>query len=590
MRAGIWCLGVAALAGCTSEVTTGPEDEAGKADDVTEIGSVVMPEQGWDGPTRSAMYHITQGSELMPLTWFMNLEDAELDALFVDRLGDFGILADPTSPAGLPVGFTQHVDEETASLYGDRRWVGVNCALCHTGQIKVRGRSIRIDGGASLIDFPAFQRALLAAARRTLDDPNRFALFAASVGVADDVALRQNLGKFVRRFGERLTRSDPEYVEAGQRVLSGPGRLDGLGAPVNETLCKLAELGDPILRALIEKPENCATAQPAASIPHIWGAPQQEFVQWGGNVHVSLGRNVGEVQGVYGTNWVESVLGVPVFRTSANFESSHAIETTLKDLRPPSWRAMATDGLLPPLDEDLVQRGAALFERECESCHATRPALTPPSEQGYRYWKVNVSDVGTDPRLLNRQNTRTAVLPTILTIPFSLAFGANAIGPGNVVNATNYRALVIVATIKEQFIADGLFGTRRADQLEDCRSPRDQALVGYKGRGLEGIAFTGPFLHNGSVPTIDDLLRPVAERPASFHVGCTDFDTARLGFACDARSARPFLFDTRLPNNSNRGHEYGTTLDEDDRAALLEFIKTIEQPANPPVPASGLCL
>lgn len=94
----------------------------------------------------------------------------------------------------------------------------------------------------------------------------------------------------------------------------------------------------------------------------------------------------------------------------------------------------------------------------------------------------------------------------------------------------------------------------------------------YKARPLNGIWATAPYLHNGSVPTLDELLQPQAKRSARFKVGSRKFDPVRVGFET---TDGPFEYDTSLPGNSNAGHEYATGLNPQQRAQLLEFLKSL---------------
>jgi len=111
---------------------------------------------------------------------------------------------------------------------------------------------------------------------------------------------------------------------------------------------------------------------------------------------------------------------------------------------------------------------------------------------------------------------------------------------------------------------------------------------GYVAPPLDGIWCRGPYLHNGSVPTLADLLLPAAQRPVSFYVGGdTAYDLQRVGvtyseeLASDGSrrgaraSAKQFEFDTRDPSNSNGGHEYSNKLSASDATALLEYLKTL---------------
>jgi len=113
-------------------------------------------------------------------------------------------------------------------------------------------------------------------------------------------------------------------------------------------------------------------------------------------------------------------------------------------------------------------------------------------------------------------------------------------------------------------------------------------LLAYKGRPLSGIWATAPYLHNGSVPTLYDLLLPPKDRPPSFPVGTREFDPIRVGFVTrgpDGKIAQPstensFVLRTRddagrvIDGNSNAGHDYGNAaLTDTERWELVEYLK-----------------
>ena len=103
---------------------------------------------------------------------------------------------------------------------------------------------------------------------------------------------------------------------------------------------------------------------------------------------------------------------------------------------------------------------------------------------------------------------------------------------------------------------------------------------GYVGEPLAGLWLNGPYLHNGSVPTLRDLLEPPPQRPAAFVRGLDVLDARNGGFvapACDPREQPPegFCFDTRLVGNSNEGHLYGTALPQSDKSDLLAYLLTL---------------
>ncbi|MDQ6861655.1 MAG: hypothetical protein M3032_10945 [Verrucomicrobiota bacterium] len=125
---------------------------------------------------------------------------------------------------------------------------------------------------------------------------------------------------------------------------------------------------------------------------------------------------------------------------------------------------------------------------------------------------------------------------------------------------------------------------------------------GYANMPLDGVWARAPYLHNGSVPTLRDLLNPVAERPQVFYRGYDVFDQEKVGFIADptrfnedgtskddpANEQHFFRYETqprtdgltpreRNEGNLNSGHEgerYGTMLSADEKDALVEYLKT----------------
>ena len=102
-------------------------------------------------------------------------------------------------------------------------------------------------------------------------------------------------------------------------------------------------------------------------------------------------------------------------------------------------------------------------------------------------------------------------------------------------------------------------------------------LTGYVAQFLDGIWLRAPYLHNGSVPSLAALLLPPAQRPQTFWRGYDVYDPARVGFVTQGPAAERAgtQFDTRLRGNASQGHVFGTSLPARDKAALLEYLKTL---------------
>ena len=139
------------------------------------------------------------------------------------------------------------------------------------------------------------------------------------------------------------------------------------------------------------------------------------------------------------------------------------------------------------------------------------------------------------------------------------------------------------------------------DYRPDTTAQPYSSLVAYKARSLNGIWATGPYLHNGSVPTLYDLLLPhkksddptldaegnaIEYRPTEFLIGARELDPVRVGFKSSGYSG--FNYSTAIAGNTNTGHEYAAgrtpqlgqtkplpALNKTQRMQLLEFIKTL---------------
>jgi hypothetical protein len=105
-----------------------------------------------------------------------------------------------------------------------------------------------------------------------------------------------------------------------------------------------------------------------------------------------------------------------------------------------------------------------------------------------------------------------------------------------------------------------------------------QTKGSYEARVMEGIWAAAPYLHNGSVPTLAELLKPAAERVKAFKVGPA-YDTVNIGLAADQTWFNYTLTTTdcidRNSGNSRCGHEFGTQLSPDEKKALMEYLKTL---------------
>ena len=255
--------------------------------------------QNWNASDQQQFWFLDQGSQVMPYRWFLALEQAGSETLFRDdaHMDGFRYLPQQASgknPDGLPIGFTKG-EAEGNEVYEEisDEWVGLTCAACHTGQIEFNGQKMLIDGAPTMADFEGFMQALVESLQATLDDGQKFDRFATRVLESDSAIpaakglLREQLEEVtrIRTAWNRRNQGDHPY---------GFARLDAIGAIFNEVTA--GGLGIPA---------NARPANAPVSYPFLWDTPQHDRVQWNGSVENSgagaLGRNVGEVLGVFGS-------------------------------------------------------------------------------------------------------------------------------------------------------------------------------------------------------------------------------------------------------------------------------------------------
>lgn len=527
--------------------------------------------QNWGEQERQWFYHASQGTRLLPMAWFLALEQPRSDPSeappFSDpeHLARFGFLPDPVSPTlnphGLPVGFAEDRGEPPKA--GDAPQpprMGLTCAACHTGEVEHRGRRLRIDGGPAMVDFGAFQKRLEAALEATAEEDERFDRFAARVlksPVGADTsenraALRGGLRKAVEDADRANKLADDLKLEV---TAEGPGRLDALGRG-----------GNLLFGEALRDPRNFAKIDAPVSFPALWDTAWFRWAQYNGSIAQPMARNVAEALGVRAE--VQLIEEDARYRSSVRMREIDAMERSLagegpgQGLRSPAW----PEKHLGPIDRARAERGRGHHERLCAGCHQGWNARSTYGRPEVRLTMVGVRQIGTDPNAAMNFVRRTVHLPW---------------EPSPVTAAEALRK--VTDGVMERWFAET--GVAPEDRWEmGVRSENEwRAAPEYRARPLNGIWATAPYLHNGSVPNLYELLLPADQRSAVFHVGSRKFDPRRVGFDGSAAEGR-FRFDTSLPGNSNRGHEFrdgprgngviGPALSEEQRWDLIEFLKT----------------
>ncbi len=553
---------------------------AGCAHNIPDDGFVYL-DQGWSNADRQWFYTTTQGSQLIPYDWFLAVEQAENEDAFRSdaNINRYRYLTNVATsyynPDGLPVGMTRYEDPTGEA------WVGFTCAACHTAQIEYKGSKMRIDGAPALADHTGFHDGLIAALDKTGTEDAKFDRFAAKVlGEAPDDTAR---GTLRDRVVELTAELKAWQARSHSPVAYGNARVDAFGIILNE-----------VSGTALGLPENYRAPDAPVSYPFLWDTPQHDFVQWNGiarnGVLGSLGRNVGEVLGVFGRVKVKkSRFGYP---SSANTRNLRDMEDHIKQLYSPKWPET-----LPPVDAQMAAAGEVHYNKYCSGCHVVLgdAERTDPKRQ-ITAKMAKVSKLGTDPRMATNFIQRKAKTGRLKGAKTKVIVGRSRLGAeepagallSHVVKGVIIRRVVDrvsgptvegVENIKvsEKSLQAALSGLAPEGEpsVETVQMNKDSPLLAYKARPLNGIWATAPFLHNGSVPNLFQLLLPSEQRVTSFAVGSREFDPVNVGFE-SAPSTADFLFDTSLLGNSNAGHEYGTgKLSDAERWELVEYMKTL---------------
>jgi hypothetical protein len=532
--------------------------------------------------------------------------------------------------ADLPIGFV--TDCQNARKFGvtnltwragqkpTEPWVGMNCSACHTNAVEFHyadgkpdpTQTVLIDGAPTLGDFQGFMAALETSLEQTLADDRRFARFAAAVlpageSQADRSKLQAAMASLIA-WNQKLA-----TLNADATTRYGDGRLDAIGHIFNKV-------------ALAALPDGTQTSNPAdapVSYPFLWNVPQLDKVEWNGiapNLPIkvlgiedpgALVRNTGEVTGVFADLTVAPHVGAKGYASSARIDRLDEMEQQLRSLHAPAWPARfglnrTTDKTSPAYARS-VDRGSDLFAVNCASCHAVPKAFGDTSEK-FKVKLTPVADLGTDMWMACNTSFDQAQAGAFTGEQQNLVVG-NPI-PASASNFSLVQAGVVGTLLgqKAQLVGSVLRGVLGLDnglpqpppplrgyqvvapkefRANACRGamahptdPHNAQLV-YKGRPLQGIWATAPYLHNGSVPSLYTLLLPPEKRPKTFCVGSRLFDPKEVGFAYQGACATTFQFNvtaadgSAIPGNSNAGHVYGTGLTDDDRYALIEYMKTL---------------
>jgi hypothetical protein len=520
--------------------------------------------------------HLAEGSEFIPVRLARALVSERTGRPFFEMPERFGMIAGNGKDA-LPVGLVVGPNAYPA-LHKLGPAAGFNCAACHSAEIRFNGKSMLVNGAPGRTDFSGFQEDLVESAKATLRSPKKLARFISDLSrqrraelpasvrattldanaVEAHLAAR-DLTASLNDYARRTAAKDP----AADAVRPAPD-LEEADAPMQEYAASVRALGEVMgksndlagtestsmrfdfgrvdafgsARKLIfrEKPDPDNVP---VCYPPIWKFADEPWLHYDGNTRSVLARNVGQVIGL------KARFEPRTFDSSVNLRNIHKLETIARKLQPPRWPVE----LLGRIDRSLAGQGRPLYQAHCSGCHDRR------DEHGDALMFTAAQLDVTDGRVMQfgRPLAKGAFAGKSYSDGLQIALG-------RVMDNARAREQIGAAEWREMF----------GDRPNEWRTTNR-----YAARPLHGVWATAPYLHNGSVPTLEDLLSPVAQRPTKFYTDNRTYDPAKVGYSTAAASNQSEPFRVNGNQNSNRGHLAGTQLSLPERRALLEYLKTL---------------
>ena len=491
----------------------------------------------WTKTDLELFLHGSMSTEVVPETVLQAFVATYPDLFPTRDFTHLGLITDKSF--GWPIGFSRG----SAAHLGGLPAVGINCAACHVAEVTFGDSKIRVLGMTSHFDAEGFFGALIGATFRT-QDPSNLKKFLQAYLELNSGSKGAELSKnFVTRWQAQeqqittMVKDDPFGAKG-----AGPGGLQVIGAnelrldAVSLPNANLAEQTRSMLRlfhnirAALHVPDLPPDKLPPASGPGrndafgllsavLFGQPQPY-----GPVKYGLVWNLkdrhwvhwdGNTQSPLGRNLLAALgLGAPLIGKEGKLDFALVKRQT-----------ELSEKILPPkypwsIDAVMASRGAAQYQANCASCHDGRETDARLHEPG---------EIGTQP----------------------------------------LRAELF--TQKQADLFNGFLAGLEIPGYHPSSQPGIRSTQKYWAPSLAGVWARAPYLHNGSVRTMAQLLMAPVQRQKSFHRGSKAYDPDEMGYTDQGA----YLLDAGTTGNSNAGHPYGSELSAEKKRELMEFLKTL---------------
>lgn len=673
--------------------------------DARVYGGAVQFTEGLTKEEALDLWHLTEGSDVFPLAWFVNMKSqfsAQPGTSLAEHLDQkFGVVKEgpefrTISPFPFPwIGLSSAWSDEHPlradvrlapgkdvksvlgfkELEGGRQsiaMVGVNCSFCHSNALTVDGRTRFIEGAPNMLNIRGFFQDLFASSAKTMLTPELLEAFLReskvpghTQSIADefvasfkkdlgiDTLLQRGVGKVVnfldgKYFQHKKSKTLREAMYERRNIVEDYlVRLLKLTYQLKEVSPELqlrmrflaASIGvDPNLPVtpegfartdafgrianLVARTKNPLPLTATSSVPSMWNIEYRSMFHWNANTNSVVMRNIGQSFGL-GALLTGSASFDPIakYDSTSNLHNLHRLETLIYKVRAPRWR----EDFGGRVDMTMIQSGCETFHQTCAKCHMPEVQRVGPQKALIDYKMIPLEVIKTDSLYTKQQ-----ALP-VEGQPFRKALFAFT----GAVRDRYYQRFQVGPQEQAEWerrdlrgaevFRDTVLGENSYSGANAYVNLRANPTPGYPARHLASVWATAPYLHNGSVPNLYELLQPAHLRSKMFFVGSRQYDGKKLGFRSDFDSvpeisdlekkaqelmdARPGIigrlkglkvkspaniweakiqvaclqfpercFNVAHDGNSNLGHEgpaFGTDLPEQKKRELIEFMKVL---------------
>jgi hypothetical protein len=483
----------------------------------------------WSPDDMDFFLHGSMSTEVVPENVFRAFIKTYPDLFPTANLTHLGLI--PDADFGWPIGLSRGKVKHLGGLSA----VGINCASCHVAEITATTdkKPIHILGTTSHFNVEAFFGSVLVATFKTSDPANMKKFLGAYL--EGDPKIFETTWSAQE---SKITAAMKDDPFGAKNVAAGAlHEIDGANL---QTICTintdLATRAHSMLqlfhnmRAALHVPDQPPDKAPPSSGPGrndafgLLSASLLQMQQPYSPIKFGLVWNVdqrtwvhwdGNTKSPIARNLLASLgLGAPMHGRHGDLEFAMVKRQTdlSEKIHPPRYPYA--------ISQDDAKRGESIFKANCDSCHGG-----PESDKRL----YSVAEVRTDP----------------------------------------HRAEMFT-----QKLADGFNKFLAELESEGYKAPKEfgvRSTGKYFAATLGGVWARSPYLHNGSVRTMRELLTSPNQRAKTFHRGSRLFDPNDLGYTDEGA----YVFDTAGSGNSNSGHDYGTHLSENDKRCLMEYLKTL---------------